>query len=118
MRGGSSDRAATVPVCWTGMAAHGVRTEARRAPGGNVRRVPEVTCGLSLGACRVGARFVVFAGASRPQARSFGCPLAPRASSAPGGSAMPVLPDLPQTEIAILEMTNAFRKEHNRTLLK
>jgi len=31
---------------------------------------------------------------------------------------MPVLPDLPQTEIAILEMTNAFRKEHNRTLLK
>jgi len=31
---------------------------------------------------------------------------------------MPVLPDPPQTEIAIIEMTNAFRKEHNRTQLK
>jgi cysteine-rich secretory family protein len=31
---------------------------------------------------------------------------------------MPVLPDLPQTEVAILEMTNAFRKEHNLTTLK
>jgi hypothetical protein len=31
---------------------------------------------------------------------------------------MPVLPDLPQTEVAIFEMTNAFRKEHNLGVLK
>jgi hypothetical protein len=31
---------------------------------------------------------------------------------------MPVLPDLPQTEIAIIEGTNAFRKEHNLGALK
>jgi hypothetical protein len=31
---------------------------------------------------------------------------------------MPVLPDLPQTEIAIVEMTNAYRREHNLGALK
>jgi hypothetical protein len=31
---------------------------------------------------------------------------------------MPVLPDLPQTEIAIVEMTNAFRKEHKLGALR
>jgi Cysteine-rich secretory protein family len=31
---------------------------------------------------------------------------------------MPVLPDLPQTELAIVEMTNAFRKEHKLGALK
>jgi len=31
---------------------------------------------------------------------------------------MPALPDLPQTELAIVEMTNAFRKEHKLGALK
>ena len=31
---------------------------------------------------------------------------------------MPVLPDLPQTELAIVELTNAFRKEHKLGALK
>src|SRR5262245_37310696 len=31
---------------------------------------------------------------------------------------MPTLPDLPRTEIAIIEMTNAFRKEHQLGTLK
>jgi len=31
---------------------------------------------------------------------------------------MPVLPDLPHTELAIVEMTNAFRKEHKLAALK
>ena len=32
--------------------------------------------------------------------------------------AMPVVPDLPQTEVAIIEMTNAFRQEHKLAGLK
>jgi len=36
----------------------------------------------------------------------------------PGIARMPVLPDLPQTELAIVAMTNAFRKEHKLAQLK
>jgi uncharacterized protein YkwD len=37
---------------------------------------------------------------------------------APADTALPTLPDLPQAEIAIVEMTNAFRSEHERAAVK
>jgi uncharacterized protein YkwD len=41
-----------------------------------------------------------------------------RAAPGLGNCAMPVLPDLPQAELAIVEMTNTFRKEHKLGALK
>lgn len=39
-------------------------------------------------------------------------PLAQRSVGSQYGDAMPILPDLPQTETAIVAMTNAFRQDH------
>ena len=45
-------------------------------------------------------------------------PIAPPQSHAVDRDAMVTLPDLPQTEIAIVEMTNAFRKDNKLAALK